>query len=194
VTNHSYIETIKSVDGKLFHMPYHQQRYSDVLKSLGIDNIQNLIDYIDPPSEGLYRCRLVYTASDIAVTYHEYIKRDISSLKLIFNNDIEYSKKSINRDNIDALFSQRDDADDILIIKNLLVCDTSIANIALYRSGMWITPKTPLLKGTTRARLIEEGKLIEADIKASELRTFSQIALLNAMIDFDVLDKCEFLL
>ena len=192
--NHSYIETIKSVDGKLFHMPYHQKRYESVLNSLGIDKVQNLLDYINPPSEGLYRCRLLYTPSDITVTYHEYKKRDISSLKLIFNNDIEYSKKSIYRDDIDALFSQRDDADDILIIKNLLVCDTSIANIALYRSGMWITPKSPLLKGTTRARLIEEGKIIEADIKVSELRTFSQVALLNAMIDFDVLDKCEFLL
>ncbi len=194
MTNHSYIETIKSVDGKLFHMPYHQKRYESVLNSLGIDKVQNLISYIDPPSEGLYRCRLLYTPSDITVTYHEYKKRDISSLKLIFNNDIKYPQKSINRDDIDTLFSQRDDADDILIIKNLLVCDTSIANIALYRSGMWITPKSPLLKGTTRARLIEEGKLIEADIKVNELRTFSQIALLNAMIDFDVLDKCEFLL
>lgn len=194
MTTNSYIETIKSVDGKLFHMPYHQKRYTAVLESLGIENIQNLEDYIEPPLEGLYRCRLLYTPSDIRVTYHEYIKRDISSLKLIFNNDIEYSKKSSNRDEIEALFSQRGDADDILIIKNLLVCDTSIANIALYRSGMWITPKSPLLKGTTRARFIEEGKLIEADIKVSELRTFSQIALLNAMIDFDVLDKCEFLL
>lgn len=175
-------------------MPYHQKRYSGVLNSLGVEVAQNLEDYINPPSEGLYRCRLVYTPSDIAVTYHEYKKKDISSLKLIFNNDIEYSKKSVYRDDIDALFSQRDDADDILIIKNLLVCDTSIANIALYRAGMWMTPKTPLLKGTTRARLLEEGKIIEADIKVSELRTFSQVALLNAMIDFDVLDKCEFLL
>ncbi|OIP53584.1 MAG: branched-chain amino acid aminotransferase [Helicobacteraceae bacterium CG2_30_36_10] len=175
-------------------MPYHQKRYAAVLESLGAENVQNLEDYLNAPAEGLYRCRLVYTPSEITVTYHEYKKRDISTLKLIFNNDIEYSEKSTYRDEIDTLFSQRDDADDILIIKNLLVCDTSIANIALYRSGMWITPKTPLLKGTTRARLIEEAKIIEADIKVSELRTFSQVALLNAMIDFDVLDKCEFLL
>ena len=191
---HSYIETIKSLDGKLFHMPYHQQRYSRVMNSLGIENVQNLEEFIEPPLEGLYRCRLLYTSSDVSVTYHEYEKRKISSLKLIFHNEIEYPEKSSYRDEIDALFEKRDDADDILIIKDLLVCDTSIANIALYRSGMWITPKSPLLKGTTRARLIDEGKIVEADIKVSELRTFSQVALLNAMIDFDVLDKCEFLL
>jgi len=54
--------------------------------------------------------------------------------------------------------------------------------------------KQPLLKGTTRARLIDEGKIIEADIKVQDLRTFSKVALLNAMIDFDVLDRCEFLI
>ena len=113
---------------------------------------------------------------------------------MIFNNDIEYSHKSTCRDEIDELFSQRDECDDILIIKDLLVCDTSIANIAFYRDGSWITPKRPLLKGTTRARLIDEGRIVEADIKVQELREFSKVALLNAMIDFDVLERCEFLI
>jgi len=76
----------------------------------------------------------------------------------------------------------------------LFVTDTSIANIAFYDNGMWKTPKNPLLKGTTRARLIDEGKLIEADIRVNELRNFSKVALLNAMIDFDVLQECEFLI
>ena len=89
----------------------------------------------------------------------------------------------------------REEGDDILIIKDLLVTDTSIANIAFETSGgEWITPKNPLLKGTTRARLLDEGKLKEADIRVHELRSFTKVALLNAMIDFDVLDRCEFLI
>ena len=192
--NHSYIETIKSVDGKLLHLPYHQKRYAEVLKSLGVDMVHDLNQCVRPPSEGTFRCRMVYTSCDIAVSYHEYKKRKINTLKLVFDNDIQYSQKFLNRDSIDALFSQKGDAEDILIIKNLLVSDTSIANIALFRGGMWMTPKTPLLKGTTRERLLQEGKIIEADIRVSELRTFSQVALLNAMIDFDILDTFEFLL
>jgi len=137
---------------------------------------------------------LVYNQYDISVSYHEYKKRDISSLKLIFNNEIDYSMKSTFREELDNLYSQRGECDDILIIKELLVTDTSIANIAFYNHGMWITPKNPLLKGTTRARLLDEGKLVEADIKVQELRSFSKVALLNAMTDFDVLDKCEFLI
>ena len=190
----SYLETIKSVDGELFNMSYHQNRYEGVLDSLGIDKKEDLKDYLSPPPFGIYRCRLVYTPDAISVTYHEYKKREISSLKLIFNNEIEYSDKSTCREEIDTLYDQRGEGDDILIIKDLLVSDTSIANIALYRNGDWLTPKRPLLKGTTRARLIDEGKIIEADIKVQDIKSFSKIALLNAMIDFDILDRCEFLI
>lgn len=189
-----FLETIKAVDGELFHMPYHQKRYESVLSSFGFENFENLSEYLEPPKWGVYRCRLVYSPHAITVTYHEYKKRDINSFKLIFNNDIDYSQKLSSREEIDALYEQRDGCDDILIIKNLFVTDTSIANIAFYDSGMWITPKNPLLKGTTRARLIDEGKLFEADIKAQSLRKFSKVALLNAMIDFDVLDRYEFLI
>ena len=143
---------------------------------------------------GVYRCRLIYNKENITITYHEYKKRDINSFKLIFNNEINYSQKSASREDIDALYDKRDGCDEILIIKNLLVTDTSIANIAFYDSGIWLTPKNPLLKGTTRDRLIEEGRLFEADIKAQSLRNFSKVALLNAMIDFDVLDRYEFLI
>jgi 4-amino-4-deoxychorismate lyase len=190
----NYLETIKSVDGEIFNLSYHQKRYESVLNSLGIDKTENLSDYINPPPFGVYRCRLVYSIDTISVSYHEYKKRDISSLKLIFNNDIDYSVKFENRDELNALYAQRGECDDILIIKDLLVCDTSIANIAFYKDGEWITPKKPLLKGTTRARLIDEGKLKEADIMVHDIKSFSKIALLNAMIDFDVLDRCEFLI
>jgi len=190
----SYLETIKAVDGELFHMSYHQKRYESVLEHFGIRDIKDIKEYLSPPQDGLYRCRLVYNIDDISVTYHRYKKRAVNSLKLIFDNDIEYSLKSTTRDNIDALFKQREECDDILIIKNLLVTDTSIANIALYRDGEWLTPKKPLLKGTTRERLLDTGKIIEADIRVQELRTFSKVALLNAMIGFDILDNHEFLI
>ena len=190
----SYLETIKSIDGVLYNMPYHQKRYESVLDSLCVEKKEDLAQYLNPPKYGFYRCRLVYTPQSIEVTYHEYKKRDINSLKLVFDNDIEYSFKSTCRDKIDELYAKKEDADDILIIKNLLVSDTSIANIAFYSNGQWITPKTPLLKGTTRARLLDEGKIIEADIKVQDIRNFSQVALLNAMVDFDILDNCEFLI
>ncbi len=190
----SYLETIRSVDGELLNMSYHQKRYESVLDSLGIEKKEDLTQYINPPEFGIYRCRLVYTDESIDVSYHEYKKRVVNSLKIVFDNNIEYSLKSTCRDEIDELYAQKEDADDILIIKDLLVSDTSIANIAFLSNGQWITPRKPLLKGTTRERLLDEGKIIEADIRVQDIRSFPQVALLNAMIDFDILDSCEFLI
>jgi 4-amino-4-deoxychorismate lyase len=190
----SFVETIKILDGKIYNLEYHQARYESVLNSLGMSKYHNLKDFIKPPEWGLYRCRLVYDVESVTVEYHAYKKRDISSFKLIFDNEIAYSQKSTKRDSIELLFSQKEDADEVLIIKNLLVTDTSIANVALFRDGKWLTPREPLLKGTTRERLLDEGKIIEADIIANELRTFSKIALLNAMVGFDIVDEFEFLI
>ena len=190
----SFIETIKVLDGEVFHIEYHQKRYENVLASYGVVSDKRLLDFINPPEWGLYRCRLVYDKENIEVEYHEYKKREISSFKLIFDNDIEYAQKSTLRTKIDEHFATKEEADDIVIIKELLVTDTSIANIAFYKNGIWSTPKNPLLKGTTRERLLDEGKLVEADIKANELRSFSKIALLNAMIGFNIIDEFEFLI
>jgi 4-amino-4-deoxychorismate lyase len=75
-----------------------------------------------------------------------------------------------------------------MIFKNSLLTDTSIANIAIYYDNSWITPKKPLLNGTTRQRYINSGFIKEADITLAMLKNAKKIALLNAMIDFDILE------
>ncbi|MDQ1244391.1 MAG: 4-amino-4-deoxychorismate lyase, partial [Campylobacterota bacterium] len=161
------------------------------MKHFCIDKAQNLEQFINPPEIGLYRCRLTYDLSKsphrIEVTYHEYKKRDISSLKLVYDDEIEYALKSTCRDGLDALYDQRGECDDVLIVKNSLLTDTTIANIAFYDSKRWVTPALPLLKGTTRERLLRDGKIYEADIAVKDLKKFSKIALMNAMVDFDII-------
>ena len=88
---------------------------------------------------------------------------------------------------MELLFSQKENCDEILIVKNGLLCDTSIANIALFDGRKWMTPKTPLLEGTTRQRLLESGFLTVKDIAVEDLKMYSQMALMNAMIDFDII-------
>ena len=186
--NNKFLETIKIFDGKIYNLSYHQKRYESVLKSFNITKIQKIQDFIIPPKNGLFRCRLIYDFENIKVSYHPYVKKEINSLKLIYNDRINYSYKYANRNNIDKLFHLKTTCDDILIVKNSLITDTSIANIAFYKNDTWFTPKTPLLKGTTRQRLFDEGRLFEKDIRVDEIRNFSKIALLNAMIDFDIVD------
>ena len=184
----SFLETIKIEDGVVCNIAYHQKRYESVLKHFKIANFENLQTYIKAPKKGVYRCRVVYTLGGVLeVSYHEYKKREINSFKLVYDDALNYQFKSADRDDLNSLFQKRGECDEIIIVKNSLITDTSIANIALKKDGVWFTPKSPLLKGTTRERYLEKGFLVQKDIKANELHNYSHIALMNAMIDFDII-------
>ncbi len=185
----TFLETIKSQDGRLFHLAYHQKRFKRTLFALGCTTVAQLHSLLNPPQKGLYRCRVLYSKNTLEVSYHPYVKRSVHSLKLIYDDTIEYALKYANREKINAHFSQKEQADDILIIKNHLVTDTSIANIAFFDGEKWFTPKKPLLKGTTRARLLDLHQIYEKDIAVDTLKKYKKVALLNAMIDFDIISE-----
>ena len=180
-----YLETIKAFDGKLYNLSYHQKRLEATLPNAKIV----LQDIVTPPQIGLFRCRVVYDNMNCEVTYHPYTKKNIKSLKLVFDDTIEYSKKYYDRSVINRLIKKKCYCDDILIVKNGLISDTSIANIAFKCKDEWLTPKEPLLRGTTRMRFLESHKILEADISVKDLENFSQVALMNAMIDFDIIQN-----
>ncbi len=179
-----YFETIKCDDYEVFSLDYHEKR---VAKSVALN--LNLQDYVYPPSHELFRCKVIYSQDGIEdVQYFKYKKRDIKSFKIVVDDDIDYSKKSLNRECIDNLFEKKEQADEIIIVKNGVVTDTSIANIAIFDGTNWITSKSPLLEGTTRARLLENRIIFEKDITLDMLQNTKKIALMNAMIEFDVLE------
>ena len=185
-----YFETIKCEDEEVFNLDYHNKRIS---RTVGLN--LNLQEYIYPPSPELLRCKVIYSEDGIQnVEYFKYKKREINSFKLIFDEKIEYSKKYLDRTIIDELYVKKENADEIIIIKNGIVSDTSIANIAVFDGNNWITSFSPLLFGTTRARLLEEKRIFEKDITIDMLKKAERIALMNAMIDFDILENYSFLL
>jgi len=52
----------------------------------------------------------------------------------------------------------------------------------------WFTPEEPLLQGTMRAKLLDEDFLQTRQIKKSDLKNYTHVALMNAMIGFKVLN------
>ena len=180
----TFFETIKCEDYKIYNLNFHNARLAKTIAK----NI-NLAEYIYPFNSNLLKCKVIYNKSEIlSVDFETYKKRHIQSFKIIYDDNISYSKKSTSRDDINKLFNQKDRADEIIIIKNNLISDTSIANIAIYDGYIWLTPKIPLLEGTCRARLLEEKKIITKDITLAMLKKAKKIALMNTMIDFDILD------
>jgi len=182
--NKKFLETIKVEDGKVCNLSYHQLRLERAL----VKNILRLDEILNPPKEqGVLRCRVVYDKESYEVKYYPYTKRSVETLKLVHDNTIVYDKKYLDRSTLEKLFAQKTSADDILIVKNGFITDTSIANCAFLYKGEWLTPKEPLLMGTTRARLLEEGKIKEAQISVDDILKFEGMALMNAMIDFDII-------
>lgn len=185
----NYFETIKCDDSEVFNIYYHEKRIANTIGK----NI-NLLEYIYPPNDHLFKCKVIYSEDDIIdVSFDLYTKRDLKTFKIVIDDTINYKYKYENREEINNLFSKKDTADEIIIVKNSLITDTTIANIAILIDDQWYTPKTPLLLGTTRQRYIDNGKLKEKDIDIKMLKVATKIALLNAMIDFDVIEDFSIL-
>jgi 4-amino-4-deoxychorismate lyase len=178
------LETIRCVDGEALHLTYHQMRLNQSLQSLGIKANYDLNTLVIPPDTYLYRCRFLYDANGYEIEFHPYVPKQITSLKLITCDTLEYSLKYANRESLNELFKVRGTCDDVLIVKNGYLCDTTIANIALKIEGLWLTPDIPLLMGTTRARLIAEGFITPAPLSTSDIAKATQIAIMNAMVGF----------
>ena len=83
---------------------------------------------------------------------------------------------------LSRLLLQKGDADEIIIVKNGRLTDTSYSNIALFDGNRWVTPAHPLLKGTMRQSLIDKGLLEEKDIMAEDFPKYLEVRLINAMM------------
>jgi len=180
------LETIKCLDGSVYNLGYHQDRVNTSRERLGLTDPLKL--ELSPPEEGLFRCRIIYSDTIHSLQYLPYQIKQPSRFKLI-ETDISYSLKYEDRDAINALFNKKEEADEIIMIKNGLVMDSSIANLCFFDGEKWLTPKYPLLKGTTRQRYLDLAKIQEADINANEIQNYSKIALMNAMLDFYIIEN-----
>ncbi len=183
-----FIETIKIQEGKLCNIHFHNHRFNRTQqlffhKTKAID-LSQFISIPDDFKNGVFKCRIEYDDCIQSVSFTPYQIKSINRLKIVINNEIEYTFKYKNRKVLETLFEQRGDCDEILIVKDNRVTDTSYSNIVFYdEQNHWITPKFPLLKGTKRACLIAQGLVKEEDILLLDIKNFKKAALVNAMLD-----------
>ncbi|TNF44712.1 MAG: hypothetical protein EP216_01515 [Epsilonproteobacteria bacterium] len=182
------LETIKIEEGKIDNLSYHQERCNKSRQALfKCTDILDVSSIIKAPKTGLYRCRILYNEELHSIEYIPYLPKKIETLKIVPSN-IEYPFKYVNRDALNALLDANQDVDEVIIEKDGYLTDTTISNIAFFDGEQWFTPEKPLLKGTMRAKLIDEGFLQTKQIKKEELQNYSQVALINAMIGFKILN------
>jgi 4-amino-4-deoxychorismate lyase len=183
--NTLFFETIKCLDSSVYNLDYHKKRISNTIgKNFPLE------EYIYPPTNELLRCKIVYNYDEIiSINYFPYNKKVIHSFLLTCADDIKYDKKYFDRSCINTLIKNNKNMDDIIVIKNGILTDTSIANIAYKINEIWYTPKTPLLNGTTRQRYLDNGIIHEKDIGINDIHKIEEFAILNAMLDFEIIDN-----
>ena len=183
-----FIESIKVLDGVFYRLEYHQTRvqltFDKFFPDSEIIELSKAFKTLEIPQKGVFKCRVLYSSEIQLIEFVPYTRRDIKTLKLV-ETDIDSSPyKFEDRSLYNAAFAKRENCDDVLLVKNGLLTDTSYCNIALFNGSEWFTPRVTLLYGTNRAQLLSETVLIEKDIKVDEIFDYQQIALFNAMIEF----------
>lgn len=178
-------ETIRIEGGQAFHPSDHQQRID---RSIGPHKIilESYLRTLDLPAIGIFKLRISYTPEGITRhTVTPYVIRPVKTFRLVTDNTIQYDCKWEDRSAIAHLYGMRNGCDDILMIRNGMLTDSSFANIALFDGTQWVTPAKPLLAGTCRARLLRQGILIPKTITLDTLENYNQLMLINAMLDFN---------
>lgn len=184
------VETIRSEDGRLINLEFHNERMMRTLFELfGLKkdiDLAGIVSVPDSAIRGVFKCRVEYDKEIRKTEFIRYNLKPVRSLKVVEDNTIEYNYKFTDRRSIERLWKKRNECDDILIIKNGFITDSSYANV-IFRdmSGVWYTPSTYLLPGTRRESLLRQGKIREAKIGYHDLENYTELKLINTMLGME---------
>jgi len=147
-------------------------------------HLPEIIKIPDDLPDDLFKCRIIYSDKIQSVDFQPYVIKPVNRLKIVYDDTIAYDHKYLERSSIKRHL-ENVEGDEILIVKSGLITDTSYSNVVFGNSNCFVTPSTPLLKGTKREKLLNEGSITEREIRLKDLHEFSYVYLINAMIDLE---------
>lgn len=179
-------ESIACLDGQLQNLPFHQTRMN-TSRALVLNHAEPINLDIPVPqeaSEGLWKCRVAYGNKINQIDFSNYTPAHAKSFKLV-TAEIAYPHKFADRQELNSLFELRGQADDIIIVVNNKVTDTSYGNLIFSDGQSWVTPRQPLLEGTMRASLLASGQISVSEVTVNGLSRFSHFMMINALNPID---------
>ncbi len=182
-----FTEAIKFKDGVFYNLPYHQSRMDRTMAQFGMGKIElaeELKKVVVPTQEGLYKCRVLYHERIESIEFTPYSFQKKEKVGIVVANEIDYSYKFANRENLEKLIADTE-LDDILIVKNGFVTDALFSNLVFESEEGLFTPVTYLLAGTKRQYLLDNGQIKEKQITLKDVHTYKKICFINAMIDLE---------
>ncbi|MCE3075036.1 aminotransferase class IV [Chryseobacterium gwangjuense] len=183
-----FIESIKVEDQKIFLLELHQKRINQTFSHFGKEgsvDLKKIYDHLEHDEDGLFKLRLVYDLDKkIRTQMIPYAIPEIQDFQLVENNSFDYSFKFEDRKELDKM-KMKAKAEEIIIVKNNHITDTSFSNILFLKGKDWFTPSTYLLNGVQRQNLLKQKKIKETEITLQNIKQFSHFQLINALNDFD---------
>ena len=184
-----FIETICYEQGRFQRIDLHNERFNRTRQQFfGLQTPLQLELFLSVPADLMdktVKCTITYGTDIISIDYTLYQIRPINSLQMVVDDTIDYAYKFADRSKLNSLFNLRHQSDDIMIIKNGFITDTSYANIVLKKEGKWYSPSNSLLKGTRIDRYTREGIVTPALLRPSDLPLYSEARIVNAMISIE---------
>ena len=184
-----FIETICYEKGDFQHIGLHNERcnrtrrhFFGALPDVDLHSDLHMPEHLKNKT---VKCKVTYGRTVTSIGYTSYQIRPVNSLRIIRDDTIEYSFKYADRTILNLLFELRGQCDDILIVKNGFITDTSYANIIFQKDKRWYSPINPLLHGTRLDNYIRKGCILPAQIRQEDLPGFSEARIINAMISID---------
>ena len=183
-----FIESIKVEDQEIFLLEFHQKRINQTFSHFGKEgsiDLKKIYNHLEHDEDGLFKLRLVYDLDKKKRTQMiPYAIPEIQDFQLVENNSFDYSFKFEDRKELDKM-KMKAKAEEIIIVKNNHITDTSFSNILFLKGKDWFTPSTYLLNGVQRQNLLKQKKIKETEITLQNIKQFSHFQLINALNDFD---------
>ena len=183
-----FIESIKVEDQEMFLLEYHQKRVNDTFAHFGKEgsiDLEKIFKNLNHDEDGLYKLRLTYDLDKKFRTMMiPYAIPEIQDFRLVENNIYDYSFKFEDRKELEKM-KAKSKAEEIIIVKNNRITDSSFSNLLFLKGKDWFTPATYLLNGVQRQHLLKKKKIKEAEITLQNIKEFSHFQLINALNDFD---------
>lgn len=182
-----WFETIRIDSGKPQNIKWHQSRIKSTLSRYNLFAEFDLNEYLESlefDSRTIQRCRIDYNQNIAGCIISTYIPRPPCSLRIVEADTINYTYKNTDRSVLDNLRCERRSSDDVLITINKRITDISYANIVFQRNKHFISPATPLLRGTQLSLLVERGQVQLQEIFIPDLEYFNGWIPVNALLGF----------
>ena len=184
-----FIETICYEKGRFQQLELHNERlnltrnhFYGSQPNLRLELFLSIPEYL---KNEIVKCTVTYGSEIIGIEYNLYKIRPVNSLQMVIGEEINYAYKYSDRTKLNSLYQLRNQCDDILIIKDGLITDTSYANIILRQDDRWYSPLNPLLKGTRLSNYLLEERVTPALLRPEDLSLFSEARIINAMISIE---------